>query len=60
MRRKADHAAFAVLPVLEELQAEGVDSLNALAKQLNAMGYQTPRKGAWTATAVKRVLARVA
>ncbi|MFC5552389.1 recombinase family protein [Methylobacterium iners] len=59
-RRKADHAAFAVLPVLEELQAEGVDSLNALAKQLNATGYQTPRKGAWTATAVKRVLARVA
>ncbi|KQP60621.1 recombinase family protein [Methylobacterium sp. Leaf108] len=59
-QRKADHAAFAVLPVLEELQADGVVSLNALAKRLNEMGHQTPRKGTWTATAVKRVLARVA
>jgi DNA invertase Pin-like site-specific DNA recombinase len=59
-QRKADHAAFAVLPVLERLQASGVVSLNALAKRLNELGHQTPRKGVWTATAVRRVLARVA
>ncbi|MCJ2132289.1 recombinase family protein [Methylobacterium sp. E-045] len=59
-QRKADHAAFAVLPVLEGLRGGGVVSLNALAKRLNDMGHQTPRGGAWTATAVKRVLARVA
>ncbi|MCP2080842.1 UNVERIFIED_ORG: DNA invertase Pin-like site-specific DNA recombinase [Methylorubrum zatmanii] len=59
-QRKADHQAFAVLPVLERLQAEGVESLNALAKRLNEMGHQTPRGGSWTATAVKRALARVA
>lgn len=59
-QRKADHKAFAVLPVLERLQTEGVVSLNALAKRLNEMGHQTPRGGAWTATAVKRALARVA
>ncbi|GJE27220.1 recombinase family protein [Methylobacterium organophilum] len=59
-QRKADHKAFAVLPVLERLQAEGIMSLNALAKRLNEMGHQTPRGGAWTATAVKRALARVA
>lgn len=35
-------------------------SLNALAKRLNEMGHQTPRGGAWTATAVRRALARVA
>ncbi len=59
-QRKADHKAFAVLPVLERLQSEGVESLNALAKRLNDMGHETPRGGAWTATAVKRTLARVA
>ena len=58
--RKADHAAFAVLPVVERLQAEGVASLNALAKRLTELGYKTPRAGEWTATAVKRLLARVA
>ncbi len=57
---KADHKAFGVLPVLERLQADGVDSLNALAKRLNELGHETPRGGAWTATAVKRALARVA
>jgi DNA invertase Pin-like site-specific DNA recombinase len=59
-QRKADHKAFAVLPILERLRAEGVESLNALAKRLNDMGHETPGGGAWTATAVKRALARVA
>ena len=59
-QRKADHKAFAVLPILEGLQARGVVSLNALAKRLNELGHETPRGGAWTATAVKRALARVA
>lgn len=59
-QRKADHKAFAVLPILERLQSEGIESLNALAKRLNDLGHETPRGGAWTATAVKRALARVA
>jgi hypothetical protein len=59
-QRKTDHAAFAVLPVLEGLQASGVVSLKALAKRLNELGHQTPRNGTWTATAVRRALARVA
>lgn len=59
-QRKADHKAFAVLPVIERLRGEGVESLNALAARLNEMGHETPRGGAWTATAVKRALARVA
>lgn len=59
-QRNADHAAFAVLPVLERLRGEGVSSLNALAARLNEMGHATPRGGSWTATAVKRALARVA
>jgi hypothetical protein len=59
-KAKADHAAFSVLPVVQQLQAEGVTSLNAIAAKLNGMGHQTPRGGTWTATAVKRALARVA
>lgn len=59
-QRKADHAAFGVLPVIEQLQAQGAASLNALAARLNELGHRTPRGGSWTATAVKRVLARVA
>jgi DNA invertase Pin-like site-specific DNA recombinase len=55
---KADHAAHAVLPVIRRLQQE-VTSLNGLAERLNALGHQTPRGGTWTATAVKRALARV-
>lgn len=60
-QRKADHAAFAVLPVIERLRGEGVQSLGGLAKRLNELGQPTSRGGGeWTATAVKRALARVA
>jgi hypothetical protein len=33
-------------------------SLNAIPKALNEAGARSPRGGAWTATAVRRVLAR--
>jgi DNA invertase Pin-like site-specific DNA recombinase len=54
---KADHAAHAMLPVIRRVQQE-VGSLNATAIRLNELGHTTPRGGAWTATAVKRALAR--
>jgi DNA invertase Pin-like site-specific DNA recombinase len=44
---------------LSSLHAEGITSLNAMAGRLNAMGIPTARGGSWTATAVRRVLARV-
>jgi DNA invertase Pin-like site-specific DNA recombinase len=55
--RKADHQARAMLPVIKRIQQE-VGSLNGVAARLNDLGHTTPRGGAWTATAVKRVLAR--
>jgi DNA invertase Pin-like site-specific DNA recombinase len=55
--RKADHQAHAMLPVIRRIQQE-VGSLNGVAVRLNELGHTTPRGGAWTATAVKRVLAR--
>lgn len=54
----ADHRAHAVLPVIEELRAEGVTSLHQIAAGLNVRGVPTPRGGSWTATAVRRALAR--
>lgn len=56
---KADHHAHAALPAIAELRSEGAMSLHQLAAALNARGVATPRGGAWTATAVRRVLARV-
>ncbi len=51
--------AHGVLPALEELRAQGLSSLQQLAEGLTARGITTPRGAAWTATAVRRVLARV-
>ncbi len=58
----ADHAAHGVAADIERiLAAAGMNvSLQALARELTAQGVATPRGGTWTATAVRRVLARVA
>jgi len=58
---KADHVAHGVAADIERiLAAAGMNvSLQALARELTAQGVATPRGGAWTATAVRRVLARV-
>lgn len=61
VRRTADQTAHRVLAFIEDIRAaHGADvSLQGLARALSKQGIQTPRGGAWTATAVKRVLARV-
>ena len=58
-RQVADHAAHSLAPVLEQLRQAGVASLGGLAAGLNARGIKSPRGSEWTATAVRRVLARV-
>jgi DNA invertase Pin-like site-specific DNA recombinase len=58
-REAADHAAHDVLGRVAELQASGL-SLAGIARTLQAEGVPTPRGGAWTATAVRRVLVRTA
>ena len=57
--RQAGAHAFAerILPTLSTLQAEG-KSLRQMAAELTSRGILTPQGGAWTATAVKRVLDR--
>jgi DNA invertase Pin-like site-specific DNA recombinase len=54
----ADSRAANVLPVIREIQAAGVTSLNAIAQTLNARGVQTPRGGHWFASSVKNLLSR--
>jgi DNA invertase Pin-like site-specific DNA recombinase len=56
---KAREAAAGVLPVIRELQAAGIGSLNSIAKELTQRGVVTPQgKPRWSATQVARVLAR--
>jgi hypothetical protein len=53
----ADAFASRVLPILRDLQSDGL-SLNRMAAELNTRGIRTAMDSAWTATQVKRVLAR--
>jgi DNA invertase Pin-like site-specific DNA recombinase len=61
-RLKADQAAHRAHAAIAAIRAaEGASaSLAALARGLTARGVASPRGGTWTATAVRRVLARVA
>jgi len=56
---QADAFAARVGPIVRELQAAGA-SLHKIAAELTERGIQTARGGAWTATAVRNVLARLA
>ncbi|MGI8449925.1 MAG: recombinase-like helix-turn-helix domain-containing protein [Streptosporangiaceae bacterium] len=47
-----------MLPVIDAIRAAGVSSLAGVAAALNDRGVASPRGGRWTATAVRRVLAR--
>lgn len=57
---KADAVAALCRDTVEAMQAEGL-SLNAMAKRLNEQGVLTSRglAGGWTATAVRRLTARL-
>lgn len=58
--RKATQVAYDLAGVITELQAFGITSLNGLAAALNERSVATPRgSGNWTATSVRRVLARL-
>ncbi len=59
VRRRALQAAEERRDVIEALVDEGL-SMNAIAARLNDASIRTSRGGAWTATAVKRVMARLA
>ena len=58
-RIKADAFAIRLAPTIAEMQRRGM-SLHQMASELTAKSILTAEGGAWTATAVRRVLARVA
>lgn len=57
-RLAADHVAHHAAPRVLALRAQGLP-LRGIAATLAAEGVSTPLRGAWTATGVKRLLARV-
>jgi len=57
-RAKADAFAARVVPTLTDMRVRGL-SLNQMALELTFRGIRTAQDGIWTATAVRRVLARV-
>lgn len=57
-KENADARAADLADTLRSFQAEGL-SLRGMASRLNADGIATARGAAWTATAVRRVLARL-
>jgi hypothetical protein len=58
VRALADDHAIKTRLLIERLQAAGVTSLRALARELNQREVASARGGQWTARAVKNVLAR--
>ena len=56
---KADCRASKVFAIIQEIQAEGITSKNAIAKALNTRAIQAPRGGAWFAASVSRVMERM-
>lgn len=58
VKMAADHAAHAVAPRILELREAGA-SLATIAATLTAEGVATPRGGSWTATSVRRAVARL-
>jgi DNA invertase Pin-like site-specific DNA recombinase len=57
-RKAADEFASNVAPMMREMREIGA-SLHQIAATMASKGIRTPRGGAWTATAVKNVLARL-
>jgi DNA invertase Pin-like site-specific DNA recombinase len=60
VKRNADERAGKLADVVKELQeGQGITSLKGIADELNRMGITTARGGAWYASSVKNLLARI-
>lgn len=59
VQEKADRFAAHILPVIHDLQAQGITSYRAIARALNARGIQTANQRQWYPTTVKNLLQRI-
>jgi DNA invertase Pin-like site-specific DNA recombinase len=57
IKERKQEFAKSALKTIREIESTGVNTLAKIADCLNKRGEKTARGGAWTATAVKRVLA---
>ena len=57
--RDADSRAEALGAKVTKLRAQGINTMKAMARELNALGIPGPRGGAWYPTTVHRLLKRL-
>jgi DNA invertase Pin-like site-specific DNA recombinase len=57
LRADADRFAGVVLPIIDNLQAQGL-GLRAIARELGRRGVKTARGGEWAAATVRAILLR--
>ena len=57
MRSKADRFALEIKSVVDGLRANGCNSFNGMAFEMNRAGVKTARGGEWSAQTVKRLVA---
>ena len=54
----ADGFALNILPIIDQVKAQGVTSYNGIAKALNGRGVRTARGGTWQAATVRNIMLR--
>jgi len=59
VKANAEHRAENLREIVEDLKAQGIVSIRAIAVELNARGILTPRGGLWHPTSTARLLARL-
>jgi DNA invertase Pin-like site-specific DNA recombinase len=57
-KASADHHAASVVPIIKEIRAAGISSLEGIAQALQARGIRTARGGRWHAQTVRNVMLR--
>lgn len=58
IKSDAESRAAELAPIIGDIRASGVTSLQGIARELNARGMQTARGGQWHASTVRLLLAR--
>jgi hypothetical protein len=58
VKEGADRHAAQVMPVIETIRGNGIETLAGIARALNERGVLTARGGTWDATRVRNLLAR--
>ncbi len=59
VKANAEHRAANLRAIVDDLRAQGVTSVRAIAAEMNERGILTPRGGMWHATSTARLLSRL-